>query len=69
MKTYYLVSENLGTSFQIKVSDAPNGEVLKEFSSESYSAAVKMFSFSATNCGKTAICGVSTDGKPYTDIC
>lgn len=69
MKTYYLVSEKLGISFQIKVSDAPHGEVLKEFSAESYSAAVKMFSFSATNCGKTAICGVAANGKPYTDIC
>ena len=71
MKKYYLIAEkNSETLTTIRVSDAlGNGRVcLMEFDAPSFSEAVKMFSFSATGCGKTAICGVAKNGKPYAEV-
>lgn len=68
MKTYYLIAEKLGNGYQVRVSDAPRGEVLKEFLAERYTEAVKMFSFSADGAGKTATCGVAPTGKAWAEI-
>ena len=67
MKTYYLVAEKSAVNgYAVSVRDNPNNcEVLKEFQAENYPAAVKMFSFSAKNMGKTVYCGISADGKPF----
>lgn len=67
MKTYYLVAEKSAVKgYAVSVRDNPNGcEVLKEFTAENYSEAVKMFSFSAKNMGKTVYCGVSENGTPF----
>ena len=68
MKKYYLVAEKsvIGDRYTIRVTDNPRGmEILKEFESESYSEAVKQYSFSASSMGKAVYCGVDTNGKPY----
>lgn len=68
MKTYYLVAEKdiVNGGYTVNVRDNARGlEVLMTFEAERYSDAVKMFSFRATNMGKTVWCGVSKDGKPY----
>ena len=64
---YYLVAEKsiVSGGYTVNVRDNASGlEVLKTFEAESYSDAVKMFSFSAQNMGKTVYCGVSKDGTP-----
>lgn len=70
MKTYYLVAEKSfvsGNHYTVSVRDNPKGaEVLKEFQAKSYSDAVKMFNFTASNMGHSVSCGVAIDGKPYT---
>lgn len=72
MKKYYLIAEKAGAEkMTVRVSDAvgPGRVCLMEFDAQSFSEAVKMFSFSATGCGKTAICGVAKNGQPYAEIC
>lgn len=68
MKTYYLVAEKdiANGGYTVNVRDNARGlTVLMTFEAECYSEAVRMFSFRATNMGKTVWCGVSKDGKPY----
>ena len=68
MKTYYLVAEKsaVTNSYSVNVRDNSNGcEILKTFQAENYSEAVKMFSFSAKNMGKTVYCGISVAGNPF----
>ena len=68
MKKYYLVAEKdiVNGGYTVNVRDnARDLEILKEFEAESYSEAVKMFSFSASNMGKAVYCGVRKDGTPY----
>ena len=68
MKKYYLVAEKMpmGNSFTVRVTDNPRGlEILKEFEAESFSEAVKQYSFSARNMGKAVFCGVDGKGNPY----
>lgn len=68
MKKYYLVAEKdpINRVLCVHVADNSIGmEILKEFEAPSYSEAVKMFSFSARNNGKSAFCGVSFNGNPY----
>lgn len=68
MKKYYLVAEKdiINGGYNVNVRDNARGlEILKEFEAESYSEAVKMFSFSVKNMGKTVFCGVSENGNPY----
>lgn len=71
MKKYYLVAEKDGTHTTVKVSDSVGvGRVcLMELEAASFADAVKMVSFSAAGCGKTAICGVARNGQPYAEIC
>lgn len=70
MKHYYLIAEKGFNVRHVRVSDAlgPGRECLLKFEASSYSDAVKMFSFAAANCGKTAICGISGNGQPYAEI-
>lgn len=67
MKKYYLVAETKAADrFELRVTDNPRGmEILKEFEAESYSAAVKRYSFSASNMGKSVFAGVAVDGNPF----
>ena len=68
MKKYYLVAEKdiINGGYNVNVRDNARGlEILKEFEAESYSEAVKMFSFSVKNMGKTVYCGVHQDGTVY----
>jgi len=69
MRKYYLIAEGKDP-IRVRVSDAtgPGRTVLMELEAESYSAAVKMVSFSAWNMGRGASCGVGLDGKPYAII-
>lgn len=71
MKTYYLIAEkSCGNLTTVRVSDGVGAgrTCLLAFEAESFAAASKMFSFSSTGCGKTAICGVDKAGKPYAKL-
>lgn len=71
MKTYYLIAEkSCGDLTTVRVSDGVGAgqTCLLAFEAASFADASKMFSFSSTGCGKTAICGVSKAGKPYAEV-